>query len=85
MSVKWRTLWLLSAAELLAMGLWFSATAVAPALQAEWGISPGAAAWLTMSVQLGFVAGALLSALFNIPDVWAPKRVLAAGRFRVPH
>lgn len=81
MSVKWRTLWLLSAAELLAMGLWFSATAVAPALQAEWGISPGAAAWLTMSVQLGFVAGALLSALFNIPDVWAPKRVLAAGAF----
>ncbi len=61
------------------MGLWFSATAVAPALQQEWGISAGAAAWLTMSVQLGFVAGALLSALFNVPDLWAPKRVLATG------
>ncbi|MDH4350413.1 MAG: MFS transporter [Gemmatimonadota bacterium] len=81
MTEKWRTLWLLAAAELLAMGLWFAATAVAPALQTEWGISAGSAAWLTMSVQLGFVAGALLSALFNVPDVWAPKRVLAAGAF----
>jgi len=80
-SAKWRTLLLLALAELLAMGLWFSATAVAPALQDAWGISAGAAAWLTMSVQLGFVAGALLSALFNVPDVWAPRRVLAAGAF----
>jgi MFS family permease len=78
-SAKWRTLLLLALAELLAMGLWFSATAVAPALQAEWRISAGAAAWLTMSVQLGFVTGALLSALFNVPDLWAPKRVLATG------
>jgi MFS family permease len=81
MTPRWRTLWLLAAAELLAMGLWFAASAVAPALQAQWGISAGAAAWLTMSVQLGFVAGALLSALFNVADLWAPKAVLAAGAF----
>jgi MFS family permease len=80
-SEKWRTLLLLALAELLAMGLWFSATAVAPALQVEWRISAGSAAWLTMAVQLGFVAGALLSALFNVPDLWAPKRVLASGAF----
>jgi hypothetical protein len=29
---KWRTLGLLSLAELLAMGVWFSASAVVPAL-----------------------------------------------------
>lgn len=81
MSAKWRTLLLLALAELLAMGLWFSATAVAPALQEEWGIATGSAAWLTMSVQLGFVAGALLSALFNVPDLWAPQRVLGVGAF----
>jgi MFS family permease len=81
MTEKWRTLLLLALAELLAMGLWFAGTAVAPALQAEWRISAGSAAWLTMSVQLGFVAGALLSALFNVPDLWAPKRVLAVGAF----
>jgi MFS family permease len=76
---KWRTLLLLAAAELLAMGLWFSATAVLPALQAQWGISRAEAAWLTMAVQLGFVAGAVLSALFNVPDLWEPRNVMAAG------
>jgi MFS family permease len=81
MTLKWRTLWLLAIAQLLAMGLWFAASAVAPALQAEWGISSGDAAWLTMSVQLGFVAGALLSALFNVADLWAPKGVMAIGAF----
>jgi len=76
---KWRTLLLLATAELLAMGLWFSATAVLPALQAQWAISRAEAAWLTMAVQLGFVAGAVLSALFNVPDLWQPRNVMAVG------
>jgi MFS family permease len=80
-SKKWRVLLLLSLAELLAMSLWFSATAVTPALIAEWELSPGSAAWLTMTVQLGFVAGALLSALFNVSDLWEPRKVCAAGAF----
>lgn len=79
MTPKWRTLWALAVAELLAMSLWFSATAVAPALIEEWNLTAGAAAWLTMSVQVGFVIGALLSALLNIPDLWAPRKVLATG------
>lgn len=76
---KWRVLIALALAELLAMSLWFSATAVVPALIADWHISRGDAAWLTMTVQLGFVTGALLSAAFNVPDVWAPRRVFALG------
>jgi MFS family permease len=76
---KWPTLFLLAAAELLAMGLWFSATAVLPALEAQWGIGRAEAAWLTMAVQLGFVAGAVLSALFNVPDLWQPRNVMAVG------
>ncbi|MBI3982813.1 MAG: MFS transporter [Gemmatimonadetes bacterium] len=76
---KWRTLALLAAAQLLAMGLWFSASAVAPALTTHWGLSGAQAAWLTMAVQLGFVAGALLSALLNLPDLVAPRRVIALG------
>jgi MFS family permease len=81
MTAKWRTLWLLAVAQLLAMGLWFAASAVAPALEAEWGISAGDAAWLTMSVQIGFVGGALLSALFNVADLWPPRAVMATGAF----
>ena len=81
MSRKWRVLLLLALAELLAMGLWFSATAVTPALSREWQLDSGQVAWLTMAVQVGFVVGALLSALFNVSDLWEPRRVLAIGAF----
>ena len=59
------------------MSLWFSASAVAPALKAEWGLTDGAAAWLTLAVQLGFVAGTLVSALGNLPDVFPTRRLFA--------
>ncbi|HEX3560675.1 MAG TPA: MFS transporter [Pyrinomonadaceae bacterium] len=72
---RWRSLSLLGAAELLAMSLWFSASAVAPALRAEWHLSESATSWLTLSVQLGFVAGTLLSALLNLPDIISSRRL----------
>jgi MFS family permease len=78
-STKWRSLLLLALAELLAMGLWFSATAVIPALGRHWSLTAGQSAWLTMAVQLGFVAGALGSALINLPDLFEPRKVVAAG------
>jgi len=68
---KAASLTLLAVAETLAMGSWFAASAVVPQLRLEWwglGASAGAGAWLTMSVQLGFVAGALGTALLNLPD-----------------
>jgi MFS family permease len=57
------------------MSLWFSGSAVVPALTKEWHLSGSAAGWLTLSVQLGFVAGTLLSALFNLPDVISPRHL----------
>jgi len=63
----------------LAMTLWFSATAVLPALRTLWHLTPGQAAWLTAAVQLGFVTGALASALFNLPDVLPPRRMFAVA------
>ena len=72
---RWRTLVLLAIAELLGMSLWFSGSAVVPALTKEWNLSAGTASWLTLSVQLGFVAGTLLSALFNLPDVLSPRHL----------
>ncbi|MCH8271800.1 MAG: MFS transporter [Candidatus Marinimicrobia bacterium] len=50
------------------MGLWFSASAVLPQLTEEWGLNDAQKAWMTMSVQIGFVIGALLSAITNIAD-----------------
>ncbi len=65
---KWRNLTALALAELLAMALWFSASAVVPQLTIEWKLSGGQASWMTMSVQIGFVCGTLLSAMLNLAD-----------------
>ena len=59
------------------MTLWFSATAVLPDLERAWQLSPIGAAWLTAAVQIGFVAGALGSALGNLPDLVPPRRLMA--------
>lgn len=76
---RWKALFLLCLAELLGMSLWFSASSVAPAIRAEWGLSASAAGWLTLAVQAGFVAGTLLSAIFNLPDVLRAPRLVAAA------
>src|SRR5438045_22480 len=76
-SRKWRNLTLLAAAELLAMALWFSASAVVPQLTVEWQLTDGQKAWITMSVQIGFVAGALLSAVLNLADRVPAQRLFA--------
>ena len=81
---KWPTLLWLALATLLAMATWFSASAVVPALTQAWNLDEAGRAWLTMSVQLGFVIGALASALFNLADriparwLFALSAVLAA-------
>jgi MFS family permease len=74
---RWRILALLSIAELLGMSLWFSGSAVVPALQQEWHLSPATTSWLTIAVQLGFVAGTLVSALLNLPDLINVRHLFA--------
>jgi len=69
----------LATAELLAMAPWFSASAVAPALAAQWQLSPAGTAGLTVSVQLGFVAGALVSAILTLSDMWSARRLVSAS------
>ena len=78
-SAKWRTLILLAIAELLGMSVWFSASAVVPALAREWALGDTGRAWLTMSVQIGFVAGALGSALLNLADRIPSPRLFTAS------
>ena len=70
---------LLALSLVLSMSTWFSASAVIPQLRGEWGLSTSAGAWLTIAVQLGFFAGALLSSVLTLADVLAPHRVLFAG------
>jgi Nitrate/nitrite transporter len=70
---------LVGLAELLGMSLWFTASAVAPRIAAEWKLSAGTTSWLTLAVQLGFVAGTLISAVANLPDVVSVRRLFAAS------
>jgi MFS family permease len=74
-----RALAVLSAALVLSMTTWFSATAVVPELREEWSFGQNGAAWLTIAVQLGFVAGALLSSVGNVADVLSPRVVILVG------
>ena len=72
---KNRALALLALAEFLGMSVWFSASAVVPALAAAWNLGASGQSWLTMSVQLGFVVGAFGSAVLNLADR-IPSRLL---------
>jgi MFS family permease len=76
--LAWRMLALLACAELLGMSLWFTASATAPQLRELWDLTAAQAGWLTMVVQLGFVAGTALAALLNLADV-LPDRPYFAG------
>lgn len=81
MSDKWKTVLLLALSELMAMGLWFSASAVTPSLSLAWDLTSGQVAWLTMAVTVGFVVGALFSALTNISDIYSPRLIFGLGAF----
>lgn len=74
-----RALTLLALTLVLGMTTWFSATAVVPQLRDVWDLSPTAAAWLTISAVLGFVAGALLSSVLNVSDVFPARLVVVVS------
>ncbi len=70
---------LIALVQVLGLSAWFSATAVVPSLRSEWGIGATGAVWLTASVQIGFVVGALISTVFNLADRTTPQNLLAAS------
>ena len=72
---------LIALTQVLALAVWFSASAVLPALRREWGLGNGGAVALTVAVQLGFVAGALASATSGLADRVRPQWLLAGGAF----
>lgn len=76
-----RALFLLSLAELLGMSLWFTGTAVLPQITTLWHSGIALGSWLTISVQIGFSLGAVCFAVFNIPDVFSPIKVLVCSSF----
>jgi adenylate kinase family enzyme/MFS family permease len=72
-----RALGLLSLAVFLASSTWFTGTAAGSYLKLLWGLGAGQTAWLTIAVQLGFIAGTFAYALFNLSDAYPVRRVFA--------
>ncbi|MDI3408812.1 MFS transporter [Streptomyces cavernicola] len=70
---------MIAAVQVLGLAVWFSMSAVVPSLRGEWGLGSTGAVWLTASVQLGFVSGALTSAALTLADRFPPQRLLACG------
>ncbi|MEY4711273.1 MAG: hypothetical protein RIS88_723 [Pseudomonadota bacterium] len=57
---------------------WFSGNAILPELARALGMDGQAPAGITSAVHLGFIAGTLLFAIFNIADRWRPRDVFLA-------
>ncbi len=70
---------ILAGALVLAMSTWFSTAAVLGQLRGAWDLSQSAGAWLTIMVQLGFVAGAFGSSVTNLADRIPPRRLILFG------
>ncbi|MEJ2482024.1 MAG: MFS transporter [Gemmatimonadota bacterium] len=70
---------LLSVAVVLGLSVWFAASAAAPRLQLRWGLDATRAGWLTSLVQLGFVAGTLTAAVFNLADIVPARRYFSTS------
>ncbi|MEJ2204256.1 MAG: MFS transporter [Gemmatimonadota bacterium] len=70
---------LVSAAVLLGMSEWFTASAAGPDLQIRWELSMTQVGWLTTVVQLGFVAGTAVAALLNLADVFPSRAYFAVS------
>jgi MFS family permease len=69
----------LTFALILGLSTWFSATTVVPELTQLWGLSATGKAWLTISVILGFVIGAVVSAILSVSDRVRPQVVMFVG------
>lgn len=70
-----RALVIVSLAVLLASSTWLSGSAAATPLRDAWGLTVSEQAWLTISVQLGFVIGTLVYAIFNLADAFSARYV----------
>jgi MFS family permease len=76
---KWPSLAALCGAQVLALSLWFSATAIVPSLRQSVAIDDFSASLFTSAVQAGFVLGTLISALLGLADRLDPRRLFTVA------
>ena len=66
-------------AQVLVLSLWFISAATMPGMLAEVAISPARQAALSSGVQIGFVGGALVSAVLGLADRFDPRALFAGS------
>lgn len=76
---SWKALVWIGLSQLCALSLWYSASVIAPELIEIWNLSSNLESWLSASVPIGFVIGALLSSYFGIADRFNPRKVFAVS------
>ncbi|KHF38511.1 MFS transporter [Halalkalibacter okhensis] len=76
---SWRALLWIGLAVLFALSLWFSASVIASELIQNWNLSSHSEVWLSASVPMGFVIGALVSSYFGIADRYNPRKIFAVS------
>lgn len=69
----------MSLSTILALSVWFSTNAIAPALEGVKGLTADDLAWLTISVQIGFVFGTLVSSVLNLADRYNARSLFATS------
>jgi len=70
-----RSITIIAICQVAAMALWFSASAIVPALRAQYALDPVLASMFTSAVQFGFVFGTLGSAILGLADRFDPRRL----------
>ncbi|MBL4667212.1 MAG: MFS transporter [Sneathiella sp.] len=78
---KAKAVTLLALAQVAALSLWFSATALIPAFEAEYDFGDFHSALLSSSVSIGFVIGTLSSAILSLADRFSPHRIYSLSAF----
>jgi len=81
LSEKRRNVILLGVAQVFALSVWFSASAVVPDLKADYGLSGWHASLFTSAVSIGFVFGTLISATLTLADRYPPSKLFAVCAF----
>ena len=74
---RWHVLFWISVSELFALSMWFSASAILPELKVVWHLNSMLEAWVTASVQIGFILGALISSFLGVPDRLNARKIFA--------
>lgn len=70
-----RTLSLIVISQFFCTSLWFAGNAILPDILKAYHLEPGFLAWLTSTVQLGFITGTLTFAIYAISDRFSPSKV----------